>query len=616
MSAKKLFFDFETYYDDVYSLRKMTPIEYVLDPRFEVLVCAFVDEGGAAVCIDGPDLPDFLDQIDWNNSELISHNAQFDALILAFRYGRYPKRYGCSMSMAQNWIAHQIKTVSLANCAKRYGLPEKMDTVVRTKNVNYHQLSRDPALLAEVHEYAIDDARKCKAIYEQILADGFPEGELDTIDWTIRMAARPQLEIDPLIVAEHLGEVIARKQELLTKAGLDNRDNLMSDDILAASLTMLGVDPVPRKISKKTGREQWAFAKTDKEFTDLLAHESPDVQALVAARLGHKSTGEQTRAERFLAVSRLTSGMPIPLKYSGAHTHRFSGGWKLNMQNLANDSKLRFALRAPKGSVVVSVDASQIEARLNATLSGERWLMDAFASGRDVYCDFASVIYNRPIEPKLDKVERFVGKTAILSLGYGSSWPVFQNMCRNRGNVILTDTMAMQAVTIYRAKCPMIVDHWKAADRSVIPLLTSDRTGVQWGALEIARERLILPNGNTLKYHQLTYAHDEEYGRMQWTYMRGDKKQKLYGAKLVENECQSLAFVHIADVALRIARMTEGELWPAHQVHDELIYVVPEKLAEQVRDLVVAEMSTPPAWLQGVPLAAHGSIGGSYGGVK
>lgn len=608
---KQLFLDFETYYDNEYSLKKMTAIEYILDPRFEVLTCGFAEENGATYSIDGQNLPAAFAAIDWDNTDVISHNAQFDALILAFRYGVYPKRCGCTLSMAQNWIFHQTGSVSLAACAKRYGL-QKMDTVHKMVGVNYQMLLRDPVLHGEVRRYAASDADLCRQIYVQIMAAGFPPEELDVIDWTIRMAARPQFEIDPLLVAEHLGEVLAKKQELLDNAGLENRDPLMQDDTLAASLLFMGVDPVPRKVSKTTGKERWAFAKTDKDFVELLDHENPDVQALVAARLGHKSTGEQTRCERFLAVSRVTSGMPIPLKYSGAHTHRFSGNWKLNMQNLANGSKLRDSLKAPKGKLVVSVDASQIEARINAEQAGETWLTDAFRAGRDVYADFAGVIYNRVIIKQLDKVERTVGKVGILSLGYGASWPVFQAMLRNRDKIQLSDQMAAQTVNVYRSRCPMIEASWKNANNTILPLMTGDRP-YQWGCIEVQKEKLILPNGNALRYHGLKYAFDEQYNRMAWTYMRGNKPQRIYGAKTIENVCQALAFVHIADVAMRIFKMTEGLLWPAHQVHDELIYVVDEKLAEQVRDLAIAEMSKSPFWMPNVPLAAEGNMGDSYG---
>jgi DNA polymerase len=613
---QNLFADFETFYDQFYSLRFQTPIEYILDPRFEALGCAFCGDHGTPTWVNGPDIPEFLKQVDWSNTRLISHNASFDALIMAKAFSVFPKAYGCTLSMARNALAYKIGRVSLESCAKYYGLPAKMDTLQRTKGVNYHQLCNDVGLHMEVATYGIDDVDKCRFLYHRMIADGFPNSELDVVDWVVRMVAQPQLEVDMSIVAEHLGEVQAGKALLLAKAGLDSRDNLMRDDVLAFALNSLGVDPAPRKISKTTGKEQWAFAKTDKAFTMLLDHPNPDVQALVAARLGHKSTLEETRTKRFLNIAGLTNRMPIPLKYSGAHTHRFSGDWKINAQNLPNGSKLRNALRAPKGHVVVSVDASQIEARLNAVLSGEDWLVESFRQKRDVYCEFASLIYGRPIIKQLDKTERFIGKTAILSLGYGSSWPVFQAMCRNKGDVILSDSMAATAVEIYRSRCRRIVEYWRYADRTIIPIIAAGDKEFQWGPLKVRRQALILPNGNQLRYDDLLHQYDEDKGRHQWSYSRGDMRQTLYGAKVVENECQSLAFVHIAEVAMRVMKMTEGLLWPAHQIHDELVYVVPENLAETVVDIVVEEMSKPPKWLPDAPLAAEGNIGPSYGETK
>jgi hypothetical protein len=608
---KLLYADFETYYDDVYSLKNMTPIEYILSPQFEALGCAFCFDHDEPFWIDGPDLPEFFRNIDWDDITAVSHNALFDALILAFRYQIFPRHYGCTLSMARNWISHHIGRVSLAECAKFYGQAPKMDTLLKTKGVNFHQMVNTPSLHQEVKTYGIDDVGKCRFLFGTMIEEGFPPNELPVIDWVVKMAAQPQLEMDPVVIAEHLQEVLAHKQKLLDDAGLDNRDNLMKDEVLALALNAMGVDPAPRKISRTTGKEQWAFAKTDKEFTALLDHENPDVQALVAARLGHKSTLEQTRTERFLAISRLTEALPVPLKYAGAHTGRFSGDWKLNLQNLPNGSKLRNALRAPKGHIIVSVDASQIEARLNATLSGERWLIDAFREGRDVYCDFAGAIYNRPITKK-DKDERFVGKTGILSLGYGSSWPVFQAMCRNKGGVVLSDQIALMAVHQYRSKCRNIENHWKVADKQILPMIANG-TPYSWGPLQVAQDKLVLPNGNALQYRQLRHEFSKDYDRFQWTYMRGMMPQHIYGAKLVENECQALAFIHISDVATRIMSWTEGLLWPAHQVHDELIYVVPEQIADQVLELVVAEMSKPPEWLPDAPLAAEGRMGLNYG---
>jgi DNA polymerase I-like protein with 3'-5' exonuclease and polymerase domains len=165
---------------------------------------------------------------------------------------------------------------------------------------------------------------------------------------------------------------------------------------MAELLTSLGVDP-PTKISPATQQETYAFAKTDEEFKALLDHDDPLVQALVAARMGHKSTLEETRTERFINISRLhfphygENLFPIALKVAGAHTHRLSGDWRLNQQNLARPSRkrpramLRESIVTPEGYTIVAGDESQIEARVNAVFCGQWDLVDVFAKGGDPY---------------------------------------------------------------------------------------------------------------------------------------------------------------------------------------------------------------------------------------
>ena len=627
----KLFLDFETYYDDEYSLRKMTPIEYILDPRFEPLGCAFAIDGvdAPAWWVDGPDLPATFAKIDWDDTFATSHNSPFDMLILALRYGVFPGFYGDTLAMARNWISHSTGSVALAAVAKFYGMGEKWGTLAKTKGVSFAAMKANPPLHEEVKLYGIDDAIKCRNIFRAIMDSGFPAmSQLEIIDWCVRMVTRPAFELDMNVLAEHLGEVQAKKKELLDNAFLDKPDSLMSDQQLAAKFLFLGVEP-PMKTSKATGKQQYAFAKTDKAFTAMLEHDDPFIQALVAARLGHKSTIEETRTERLLAIGRMTKVLPVPLKYSGAHTHRFSGDWKINLQNLQRGGKLRRSLKAPKGKVVVSVDASQIEARLNAVLSGQDDLVEQFRKGEDVYASFAEDIYHMPINKRQHPTQRFVGKTGILSLGYGSSAPVFQAMCRNQGNVILTDHEAATIVYLYRAKYAKIAQNWKYANDTIIPAMSSasaavhlglSHGGLDWGPVIASKAHLQLPSGNKIHYRDLRNEYSTNpntgVGKFQWIYNRGNMIHKIYGAKLVENVCQALAFIHIAEVAMKVKHMTEGQLIPAHQVHDELLYVVDEGIAEPVRDLVVREMSKSPVWMSNAPLAAEGHIGVTYGDTK
>jgi hypothetical protein len=608
-SLKFLFLDFETYWSDDYTLKKLTPPEYVMDPRFEALGCAFaVDQ--KVTWVDGPDLPKFLARMPWDQVIAISHNALFDMLILAYRYNVFPAMYGCTLSMARNWLSHQLTSLSLASLSQHYGLAAKMDTVTKTKGINYRLMTSMPWLHDECRRYAIDDASKCAFLFHHMMEEGFPTTELEVIDWVVRMAARPQFELDQGILAEHLHWIQVQKQQLLDACNLNDASPLMSDQMLATQLLHLGVRPIPVKLSKTTGKEAFAFAKTDRDFTDLLEHPEPRVQALVAARLGHKTTLEETRTARLQSIGRVCPNLPVPLKYSGAHTHRFSGDWKINLQNLPRDGELRRTLKAPKGKLVVSVDASQIEARINATLSNETQLVERFRAGEDVYAWFAEKIYGYPVDKQRNKIERFVGKTGILSLGYGSSWEVFQSMCFNLNKVKLTDSEATSIVFLYRQNFKEIVKNWHYANDLVLPMIAQGGE-IYWGPGMTEKYALALPNENRLRYRDLRQDQDTD-GRWQWRYMRGNRMKRIYGAKLTENLVQALAFIHISEVAMRVKHITEGQLYPAHQVHDELLYVVDENMAELVRDVVVQEMAKPPVWMPDAPLAAEGNFGHTY----
>ena len=309
---------------------------------------------------------------------------------------------------------------------------------------------------------------------------GFPVMELAVIDMVTRCAIQPQFEIDVDLVARHLHDVVTEKQILLTKAmlrGLSFEDELTSRDKFAEVLQELGVD-VPRKISRTTGKATWALAKTDKEFKALEEHDDPRVQAIVAARLGHQSTLEESRSQRFINIGQIDWPIdvgwlaicPMPLRYAGAHTHGLSGEWKINVQNLRKGGKLRQALIAPPGFKVVSGDASQIEARIVAWICGCQKLVDRFAAGDDVYSWFASSVYGYPVSKETPR-ERFLGKQSILGLGYNMGAPRFENTVRimSGGEVTVDEREAKRVVDFYRAEFPEIPANVEEARRAPVP---------------------------------------------------------------------------------------------------------------------------------------------------
>ena len=617
--------DFETYYDDNFSLRKMTPVEYIKDPRFEVIGCAVKDGNNPAIWMTDPELRAYLKTLP-EKVIIVSHNALFDMCILAWVYDYVPHLMADTLGMSRAWIGHRLKSMALSSVALHLGVGAKGDTVHKVSGMNLAAI-KQAGFYEEYARYSVNDAELCSDIYRNLIFDGFPVKEIAVMDTVLRCAVQPRLVLDQTLLAEHLHNTITAKDALMQQCGLQSRDDLMSNEKFARALEALGVDP-PMKTSLVTGKEAYAFAKTDAAFIDLEEHADPRVQALVSARLGIKSTLEETRTQRLISISRLTwqgnqTGiMPIPLRYSGAHTHRLSGDWKLNMQNLPSrgNNKIRSAIKAPDGHKILAVDSSQIEARIAAWFSGQYDMVAAFAQGEDIYSSFASEFFGYPVNKKDHKVERFIGKTAVLGLQYGLGWAKFQKTVAMQSKVqvgqevILTDEEAANIVSAYRKRYNKIPDMWHSLTRATERMVQKD-CYVKIGPTIIEHEHITLPSGLRLHYHNLR---NENGG---WMFTYGGKDKYLYGGKLLENITQALARIVVMDCAVKIRHRIKALnydkwIWLNLQAHDELVYVVPDELVHIMEHLLLEEMRKPPEWGSGIPLDAEIGIGASYGDVK
>jgi DNA polymerase len=328
----------------------------------------------------------------------------FDGAILNWIYGIRPKGWIDTLSMARALHGTEVGG-SLKVLAEYYGLGVKGTEVVNALGLKREQFSAEQ--LALYGEYCKNDVALTWKLF-RAMSESFPAVELRLIDLTIKMFTEPVLQLDRLALAEHLARIKLHKLAVL---GQFDKDILMSNPKFAEALTELGVTP-PMKVSPANGKLTYAFSKTDEEFKALLEHEDVRVQALVAARLGTKSTIEETRTERFIGIAD-RGPLPVPLRYYAAHTGRWGGDDKLNLQNLPRSSLLKKCIIAPMGYYILDSDSSQIEARTLAWLTGQEDLVSAFENGEDVYRIMASRIYNKP-ETEITKGERFVGKTTIL----------------------------------------------------------------------------------------------------------------------------------------------------------------------------------------------------------
>jgi DNA polymerase len=622
--------DFETYYDKDYSLRKMTPPEYILDPRFEVMGCAVIDPqlgtGTDAVWFDADGFADYAvrlmeEQLHTRKLVIISHNALFDMCLLAWRYGIVPDLMVDTMGMARALIFGYTGKVSLDATAQFLGLEAKGTTIKNVSGMRTADI-KAAGLWQDYMDYAKHDAELCRDAFEK-MKPHFPRQEFAVMDMVIRCAVEPRFQLDQDKLALHYNNVVNAKEQLLNKCGLEDRTALMSNDKFAEVLRSMGVDP-PMKTSLTTGNMIYAFAKSDPAMAELEEHPSPEVQALVAARLGYKSTLEETRTQRLLSISRLNwpSGerwMPMPLRYSGAHTHRLSGDWKLNQQNLPRNSVLRDALCAPDGHTVVTCDAAQIEARIVAWLAGQDDLTQAFREKRDVYSEFAETVFKQPVSKDTPK-ERFVGKTSILGLGYGMGAPKFTGTIRTQSRLQLGEEIPMtleegtEVVLAYRQKYPSIPRAWQILG-NMLPEMLNEKANFKFGPCRVQHEAILLPNGLRLFYPELAQEEGKDGERPQWVCKYAKRPKRLFGGKLYENIVQALARIILFDAALEMAKRYPA-IKLAHQVHDELIYIVPSAIMDEFKGSLHEVMSTPRGWYKDLPLAAEAAAGPNYGEAK
>ena len=578
------------------------------DPRFEVIGVAVQVNDGEPVWFSGShtDLHQFLSGYDWGNSLALAHNAVFDGAILNWIFDLRPKGWLDTLSMGRALHGTEVGG-SLKVLAEFYDIGAKGTEVLNA----VHKYRKDfaPDELARYGEYCKNDVALTWQLFQHMSA-GFPASELRLIDLTIRMFTEPVLQLDKDTLRSHLQMVRAKKDELLSKALID-KEQLMSNPQLASLLREMGVEP-PMKISPTTGKETYAFSKTDEAFKALLEHHNPFIQAIVAARLGVKSTLEETRTERFIGIAGRGS-LPVPLRYYAAHTGRWGGDDKLNLQNLPRNSPLKHAILAPTGYMMIDSDSSQIEARTLAWLAEQDDLVEAFDRGEDVYKIMASAIYGKAISD-ITKDERFVGKTTILGAGYGMGAQKFQAQLKNFG-VEVSIEECKHIIETYRRTYPKIAAFWKAAGKALDAILANQTMSLgRDGVLQIeGRNGIRLPNGLFIKYPNLRFVANHEDGKREMAYDVKKGKawvpNRIYGGKVTENVCQALARIAIGEQMLMIAKKYRVVM----TVHDAIACVVPKAEVETAKDYVELCMRLRPAWAPDLPLNCESGYGNSYG---
>jgi DNA polymerase len=458
------------------------------------------------------------------------------------------------------------------------------------------------------------------------MAPEFPADEIKLIDMTLKMFIVPVFEVDDALLVERLEELKIEKNDLL--ASLKERLKCDDEEAVRKKLAsnkqfadlLASLDPPiqpPTKTSPATGKETYALAKTDEGFIALTEHENEFVQQLCAVRLGTKSTLEESRISRFIDIGkRNKTKLPIPLKYYGAHTGRWSGSDKVNFQNLPSRDKkkktLKNAVLPPAGHIIINCDSSQIEARVLAWLAGQDDVVEQFAKGEDVYSIFASKVYNRTIT-KADPVERFVGKTCVLGLGYGTGWRKLQHTLKTQPpGAVVEDEECQSIVKLYRDVNSDIIQLWKESDNMLTELADWDSRSKEFylglhKALLVTHEGIQLPNGLLIRYPKLHFDTTEEKSQYKYKSRRGEIS--IWGGAVVENVVQALARIVVGEQMLNI----EQRYRVALTVHDAAVIVVREEEKDEALEFIIQSMSKAPDWATSLPVACEAKWGHSYG---
>lgn len=278
-------------------------------------------------------------------------------------------------------------------------------------------------------------------------------------------------------------------------------------------------------------------------------------------------------------------------------------------------SLLRPVIRASEGSALAICDYASVEARCVAWLARDEAMLQAFSSGRDIYCEMASAIFGRKIT-KADKLERQVGKNTVLGCGYQMGANRFTVSAELQGcNLSAAGVTGDECVKAFRRGFPSVPAMWGGfnnafrrcigCDARIISsrcVFTGDGTNVY----------IRLPSGRKLHYRDVRFEMltppwgGEERETPTYASPRG-MRRSVFGGSLTENISQATCRDLLASAMLELDR--RGHKIVMH-VHDEIV-VECDDATRTLADMLDV-MTSPPEWACGFPLAAEGFVSRHY----
>ena len=275
------------------------------------------------------------------------------------------------------------------------------------------------------------------------------------------------------------------------------------------------------------------------------------------------------------------------------------------------DVGLRDVIMAKPGQELCVSDLSGIEMRTTLTFCKDYKYMEILRDpDRDVYCETATDIFERPITKK-DKNERFVGKLAELSLSYLTGWKKLHHTARLWGNPITVE-LAQLVHAMYRRSHPPVVDMWDMLEEIMFMLADGGKFSQVLDPFYVDEQGIHVPNGFLIQYPGIRY--DRKSRR--FTYYNAARRcvVNVHKGLLLENCSQSVSTAVFNDIHAR-AHAKIIDQFPAAKlvgsVHDEILYTSPLGEGASVLAIILQEMERPPVWWPELSVRGEGDFGRS-----
>ncbi|MDU7411369.1 MULTISPECIES: DNA polymerase [Peptoniphilaceae] len=633
---KRLSIDLETY--SSVDLGKSGVYKYAESEDFEILLFAYSIDDGEVKVIDlanGEIIPEeILSALSDKSIEKWAFNANFERVCLSRFLGKKLKPQGWYCTMI--WSAYLGLPLSLEKVGevlkldkqkmnegkaliRYFSIPCKPTKTngMRTRNLPHHDLEK----WSTFKKYNQRDVETEMAIKKKLSTFPMPQSEWENywIDQNINDRG--------ILIDESLVDSAIKFDEILRDENMDR----------AIELTGLENPNSPLQLKEwlnKKGLEIDSLAK--KDVKSALKNTEGDIKEVLELRqeLSKSSVRKYDAMKNVIGKDNRARGL---IQFYGANrTGRYSGRL-IQVQNLRRNNLkdlelarslvknrdyetmeilyespsdilsqlIRTAFIAKEGTRFIISDFSAIEARVLAWLAGEKWVLDAFENGEDIYCRTASRMFGVPVEKHgVNGHLRQKGKIATLACGYQGALGALKAM----GGIEmgLSEDELQSIVDSWREANPNIVSLWWDID-SVVKRVVKTRSKEEYKNLVISYEKGILfielPSKRRLAYPKAKIGMNR-FGGESVVYegvVVGNKWDKIesYGGKFVENIVQAIARDILAEAMMRLEK--KGFNIVMH-IHDEVVIESDSSSVEEINEI----MSIVPCWATGLILDADG----------